>query len=67
LLGVGYLAAGLSALSQIGALDLGVRGDLWAVDKAYGARNLYLGVSLRLFVSTAMPEENGDRRPPSYE
>jgi hypothetical protein len=67
LLGVGYLAAGLSALSQIGALDLGVRGDLWAVDKAYGARNLYLGLSLRLFVSTAMPDENGERRPPSYE
>jgi hypothetical protein len=67
LLGVGYLAAGLSALSQIGALDLGVRGDLWAVDKAYGARNLFLGVSLRLFVSTAMPDENGERRPPSYE
>jgi hypothetical protein len=70
LLGVGYLAAGLSAISDIGAIDLGVRGDVWAVDKTYGARNLFLGLSLRLFVGSAIPEENGDRqngdRPPSF-
>jgi hypothetical protein len=62
LLGVGYLAAGLGALSDVGAIDVGVRGDLWSVDKTYGALNLFLGLSLRLFVGSAIPEENGDRQ-----
>ncbi len=68
LLGVGYVAAGLSALSELGALDLGVRGDVWSFDKSYGDRNLFLGVSLRLFVGAALPDENErDRQPRSYE
>jgi hypothetical protein len=58
LLGVGYLAAGLGAISEAGAIDVGVRGDLWTVDKG-AARNLFIGVSLRLFVGAAAADGNG--------
>jgi hypothetical protein len=52
LLGVGYLAAGFSALSDLGAVDVGVRGDLFPI-KTGSERNVFLGVSLRLFVQGA--------------
>jgi hypothetical protein len=49
----GYLAAGVSVLSEVGAVDVGARGDLFP----YGAgasRHVFLGVSLRLFVPSAV-------------
>jgi hypothetical protein len=52
LLGVGYLAAGLSALSDVGAVDVGVRGDLFPV-KTGSERNVFVGASLRLFLQQA--------------
>jgi hypothetical protein len=52
MLGVGYLSAGFSALSEVGAVDVGVRGDLFPI-KTGSARNVFLGVSLRLFVQGA--------------
>jgi len=51
--GMGFLAAGLSAVSEMGALDVGVRGDLFQYGTG-GTRNLFLGVSLRLFVPGAV-------------
>jgi hypothetical protein len=52
-LGTGYLAAGLSVLSEVGAIDVGARGDLFPY--ATGAsRNVFVGVSLRLFVPGAI-------------
>jgi hypothetical protein len=53
LLGVGYLAGGLSFTSELGALDVGARGDLFPI-KAGSTKNFFIGVSLRLFVSGAM-------------
>jgi hypothetical protein len=55
MLGVGYLAAGASLLSEIAAVDVGVRGDLWTID-AGSTRNVFLGVSLRLLMGTAATE-----------
>jgi hypothetical protein len=49
LLGVGYLSGGLSILSDIGALDLGVRGDVFPMETG-SARNVFVGASLRLLV-----------------
>lgn len=54
LAGVGYLSGGLSALSEVGALDVGVRGDLFTM-KTGSERNIWVGVSLRLFVPGAIP------------
>jgi hypothetical protein len=52
-LGTGYLAAGFSVLSEVGAIDVAARGDLFPY--ATGAsRNVFLGVSLRLFVPGAI-------------
>jgi hypothetical protein len=52
--GVGYLSAGASAVSEIGAVDVGFRGDLSPEQQTLGPhngdRNFILGVSLRLFV-----------------
>jgi hypothetical protein len=49
MLGVGYLAAGVSLISQVAAVDFGARADLFPI--ATGSeRNLVLGVSLRVFV-----------------
>jgi hypothetical protein len=67
LLGVGYLSAGVGALSEAGAIDFSVRSDLWPVDKANGARNLFLGLSLRLFVGSAVANSSGEPQPPSSE
>jgi hypothetical protein len=53
LAGVGYLSGGLSALSEVGALDVGVRGDLFPM-KTGSERNVFVGVSLRLFVPGAV-------------
>jgi hypothetical protein len=47
--GVGYLAAGASILSEVAAVDFGARGDLFPYGTG-SARNVFLGVSLRLFV-----------------
>jgi hypothetical protein len=52
-LGTGYLAAGVSVLSDVGAIDVAARGDLFPY--ATGAtRHVFLGVSLRLFVPGAI-------------
>jgi hypothetical protein len=52
-LGTGYLAAGVSVLSEVGAIDVAARGDLFPY--ATGAsHNVFLGVSLRLFVPGAI-------------
>jgi hypothetical protein len=48
----GYLAAGGSILSEIGAVDVGARGDLFPYGT--GSRSVFLGVSLRLFVPGAV-------------
>ena len=53
LLGVGYFAGGLSAVSDIGAVDVGARADLFPMVTG-SARNLFLGISLRLFASGAV-------------
>ena len=50
MLGVGYVAGGLSAVSEIGAVDLGVRGDVIRISTG-SERNLFVGLSLRLFVA----------------
>jgi hypothetical protein len=49
----GYLAAGGSYLSEVGAVDVGARADLFPYG-AGGGRNVFLGVSLRLFVQGAV-------------
>ena len=51
--GVGYLSAGGSILSEIGAIDVGARGDLFPY-RTGSARNVFVGVSLRLFVPGAV-------------
>jgi hypothetical protein len=51
--GVGYLAAGLSILSEVGAADVGARGDLFPY-RTGSERSFFLGVSLRLFVPGAV-------------
>jgi hypothetical protein len=52
-LGTGYLAAGVSVLSDVGAIDVAARGDLFPY--ATGAdHSFFLGVSLRLFVPGAL-------------
>src|SRR5882672_1255778 len=50
LLGVGYAAGGVSAVSEFGAVDLAVRGDLVPIQTG-SERSLFVGVSLRLFVA----------------
>jgi hypothetical protein len=52
MLGVGYVALGAAAVSEVGALDIGVRGDLFP-ERTGVTRNLFLGASLRLFVPAA--------------
>jgi hypothetical protein len=54
MLGVGYVAGGVSALSEVGAVDVGVRGDLFRFQTG-SERNVFLGVSLRLFVPAVGP------------
>lgn len=56
-LGMGYLTGGVSAFSDMGAIDLGVRGDLFQMRDG-ASKNLFLGVSLRLFVSGAVESAN---------
>jgi hypothetical protein len=51
--GVGYVAGGLSFISEVGAVDLGARGDLFPY-RTGSSRNVFLGVSLRLFVPGAV-------------
>ncbi|HVZ75351.1 MAG TPA: hypothetical protein VHJ20_23400 [Polyangia bacterium] len=63
-LGVGYVAGGLSALSEIGAVDLGVRGDVWT-PYDWSRKNLWIGLSLRLFVGSAASGDEPDATPPS--
>jgi hypothetical protein len=53
MLGVGYLAGGLSVLSEIGAVDVAVRSDLFPIATG-SVRNVFVGVSLRLFASGAV-------------
>jgi hypothetical protein len=56
--GVGFLSAGVSAMhSEIGAVDLGVRGDLFPM-KDGSSKNLFVGVGLRLFVQGAVESAN---------
>jgi hypothetical protein len=54
MLGVGYLAGGVTALSEVGAVDVGVRGDAFPM-KTGSERNVFLGASLRLFVPAGGP------------
>jgi hypothetical protein len=51
--GAGYLAVGFSAVSEVAAVDVGARGDLFPY-RAGTSRNLILGLSLRLFVPGAV-------------
>jgi len=51
--GAGYLAVGFSAVSEVAAVDLGVRGDLFPYGTA-STRNFLVGLSLRLFVPGAV-------------
>jgi hypothetical protein len=60
--GMGYLAAGFSAVSEVGAVDVGVRGDLFQY-RPGGSRNLFLGVSLRLFVPGAVASAAASQSP----
>jgi hypothetical protein len=55
--GVGYLSGGASVFSEVGAIDVGVRGDLFPM-KDGSTKNVFLGVSLRLFVSGAIESAN---------
>jgi hypothetical protein len=52
-LGVGYLAAGVSALGEAGAVDFGLRGDLFPYRTGSG-RAVFLSIALRLFVPGAV-------------
>jgi hypothetical protein len=54
MLGVGYAAMGLTALAEVGAVDVGVRGDIVPI-KTGSERNVFLGISLRLFVPAVSP------------
>jgi hypothetical protein len=47
-------SAGAAVLSEIGAIDVGVQGDL-TTSNAEPTRAYVLGVSLRLFVPAVMP------------
>jgi hypothetical protein len=55
--GVGFLTGGVSVFSDMGAIDIGARGDLFPM-KTGSEKNLFLGVSLRLFVSSAIETAN---------
>jgi hypothetical protein len=63
-LGTGYLSAGVSFVSpQVGAVDVGARGDLFPY--ATGAtRHVFAGVSLRLFVPDTTSAAQGQQQPP---
>jgi hypothetical protein len=64
MLGVGYLSAGASLLSELAAVDVGVRGDLFPM--ATGSeRNLVVGLSLRVFVGSGQQGAPPDPEPPS--
>jgi hypothetical protein len=52
-LGVGYLSAGLSVVSEVGAVDVGARGDLFPY-RTGASRDFIAGISLRLFVPGAV-------------
>src|SRR5450432_1019816 len=51
--GAGYLAAGVSILSEVAAVDVGVRGDLFPY-RTGTTRDIFVGLSLRLFVAGAV-------------
>jgi hypothetical protein len=61
-LGVGYLALGVSAVSEVGAIDAAVRGDLFPY-RAGSGRAVFLSVSLRLFVPGAIASAEGTQSP----
>ncbi|HTA19240.1 MAG TPA: hypothetical protein VK989_08105 [Polyangia bacterium] len=64
MLGVGYLSAGASLLTESAAIDFGLRGDLFPM--ATGSeRNVVVGVSLRLFVGAGQPGSAPDPESPS--
>jgi hypothetical protein len=52
-LGVGYLSAGVAFLAETGAIDVGLRGDLFPYRTGSG-RAVFLSVALRLFVPGAV-------------
>ncbi len=61
--GNGYVTAGVSALSEIGAFDLGIRQDAVRHEDAPGVlaeRETFVGVSLRLFIPANQPEPRSD-------
>jgi hypothetical protein len=64
MLGVGYVAGGVSALSSVGAVDLGVRGDIVRIASG-SERNLFVGLSLRLFAASsgAVPDPGMEMGP----
>jgi hypothetical protein len=60
--GAGYLAAGISVLSEVGAIDAGARGDLFPY-RTGSERSFFVGVSLRLFVPGAVASTTGQQSP----
>ena len=59
--GNGYLSAGLSGLSEVGAFDAGLRQDVFQQSLASGGdapRETIVGVSLRLFVPASQTPPN---------
>jgi hypothetical protein len=57
--GNGYFTAGVSAISEIGAFDAGIRQDAFQHEISPGvsaARETFVGVSLRLFIPANQPE-----------
>jgi hypothetical protein len=56
--GNGYFSAGVSALSDIGAFDAGIRQDAFQNEISPGLkaeRETFVGVSLRLFIPANQP------------
>jgi hypothetical protein len=59
---VGYLAAGASLISEVVAIDVGARADLFPYGTG-ASRNVFLGVSLRLFVPGAVASAEANQSP----
>jgi hypothetical protein len=59
---VGYAAAGVSLLSEVGAVDVGARGDVFTYGTGV-SRSFFVGVSLRLFVPGAVASASPGQSP----
>jgi len=60
--GAGYLAVGVSVVSEVAAVDFGIRGDLFPY-RTGTTRNVFLGLSLRLFVPGAIASASAAQSP----